>query len=228
MKNMISAILVLAIVPLGACRGNDLGTGANTVDREYSKPAVDVCKAALQSVESAKLTVQSDRHDRMGGETLASRADGKQVRIIVKSIDEKNTRVTVRVEPGDRDLANMLHERIAGNLGMGEAKTGWWSGGNSVDATYPTDLPSCMTSARRAIASLTQTTKDEESHATWGQIDGRLKDSTPARIKMEKVEDKKTRVWFIVGSSKSDDNKAFAQKLKDEFETTTRAAGGSQ
>jgi hypothetical protein len=228
MKNMISAILVLALVPLGACRGNDLGTGTNTVDREYSKAASDVCKAALQSAESAKLTVRSNRHDQMGGEVVASRGDGKEVRILVKSLDEKNTRVTVRVEPGDRDLANMLHERIAGNLGMGEAKTGWWFGGNSLDATYPTDLPSCMTSARRALGSLTQVSKDEEVHATWCHIDGRLKDSTPARIKMEKVEDKKTRVWFIVGSSKSDDNKAFAQKLKDEFETTTRAAGGSQ
>jgi hypothetical protein len=228
MKSLISAILVLSIVTLGACRSNDLGTGTNTVDREYSKAASEVCKAVLHGAESAKLTVMSDRHDQMGGELVASRGDGKEVRISVKSIDEKNTRVSIRVEPGDRDLANMMHERIAGNLGMGEAKTGWWFGGNSLDATYSADLPSCMTSARRAIVSLAQNTKDEEIHATWGQIDGRLKDSTPVRIKMEKADDKKTRVWFTVGSSKSDDNKAFAQKLKDEFETTTRAAGGSQ
>jgi hypothetical protein len=132
------------------------------------------------------------------------------------------------VEPGDRDLANMMHERIAGNLGMGAATTGWWSGGNSLDATYPADLASCMASARRAIGSLTQNAKDEEIHATWGRIDGRLKDSTPVRIRMEKLEDKKTRVSFIVGSAKSDDNKAFVQKMKDEFETTTQPGGGGQ
>jgi hypothetical protein len=49
MKSLVSAILVLAIAPLGACRSNDVGTGANRVDREYSKPAAEVCKAALES-----------------------------------------------------------------------------------------------------------------------------------------------------------------------------------
>jgi hypothetical protein len=145
----------------------------------------------------------------------------------VKSLDEKNTHVSVRVEPGDRDLANMMHERIAGNLGMGAATSGWF-GGSSLDATYPSDLPSCMVSVRRTIAALTQNSKDEENHATWSQIDGRLKDSTSVRIKMEKIEDTKTRVYFIVGTAKSDDHKAFAQKMKDEFETTSRPAGSSQ
>src|SRR6185295_1060853 len=161
MKSMISAILVLAIAPLGACRGNDLGSGANTLDREYAKPASDVSKAVRQSAESADLRVVSDNHDQMGGELVAARGDGKEVRIVVKSIDQKSARVTVRVEPGDRDLANLMHERIAGNLGMGTAKAGWWNGGNSLDATYNSDLPTCMTSARRTMAALTQNTKEE-------------------------------------------------------------------
>lgn len=228
MKTMLLATLVLAIVPLGACRGSDLGTGANTVDREYSKPASEVCRAVLQSAESAKLKVLSDKHDQLGGELVASRGDGKEVRILIKSIDEKSSRVSVRVEPGDRDLSNLLHERIAGNLGMGVATTGWWSGGSTLDATYQADLASCMTSARRTMASHAQSSKDEEVHATWCQIDGRLKNSTPVRIKMEKVDDRKTRVWFIVGNARNDDNKAVAQKLKDEFEVTSRAAGGNQ
>jgi hypothetical protein len=226
MKNLISMILVLSIVPLSACRETDLGTGTNTVDREYSKPAPEACKAALQSAESADFKVLSDKHDQLGGELVVSRGDGKEVRILVKSLDEKSSRVSVRVEPGDRDLANLMHERIAGNLGMGTATAGWWFGGNSLDATYPTDLASCMTSARRTIVSLAQNSKDEVTHATWCQIDGRLKDSTPVRIKMERLEDKKTGVRFIVGNTKSEDNKAFAQKMKDEFETTTRPAGG--
>ena len=227
MKHLMCAIFALAIVPLGACRGNDLGTGTNTVDREYSKPASEACKAALQSMEGADLKVQSDKHDQLGGELVATRGDGKQVRILVMSIDEKSSRVSVHVEPGDRSLADLLHERIAGHLGMAAATTGWWSGGNSLNATYPADLASCMTSARRTIVSLTQKVNDEETHATWCRVDGRLKDSTPVRIKMEKLEEKKTRVTFIAGSSKSEDNKSFVQKMKDEFETTTQPTGGN-
>ncbi len=227
MRTLSTAILVLSILPLGACHQNDLGTGANTVDRDYSKSATDASKAALQSVESAKLTVLSDKHDQMGGELVASRADGKEVRILVKSIDEKSCRVSVRVEPGDRELATMLHERIAGNLGMGNATTGWF-GGNSLNAEYPADLAACTTSARRAIATLAPNTESEELHATWCHVDGRLQDSTPLRIRLEKVEDRKTRVTFMAGNSKSDDNKSVAQKLKDAFETTTSPAVGSR
>lgn len=228
MRNRMAAFLAVTLLPLGACRGSDLGTGANTVDRDYSKPASDVSKAALQSSESADFKVRSDRRDQMGGELVVSRGDGKEVRILVKSLNKTSCRVSVRVEPGDRDLANQMHERIAGDLGMGVATTGWWFGGNSLDATYPTDLAWCMTSARRTMDALVQNAKQEEVHATWGRIDGRLKDSTPVRIKVEKLEDRKSRVWFIVGNAKSDDHHAFARKLKDEFESTGRPASGSR
>jgi len=227
MKMMSTAILVLAMLPLAACQRNDLGTGTNTVDREYAKPAADVSKAALQSAISAGLKVLSDKHDQMGGELVASRADGKEVRILVKSLGEKSSRASVRVEPGDSTLATMLQEKIAGNLGMANATAGWF-GGNSLDAVYPADLGSCTTSARRAIAALASPSQSEELHPTWCQVDGRLQDSTPLRIKLEKVEDRKTRVTFMAGNSKSDDNKAVTQKMKDAFETTTSPSIGSQ
>lgn len=228
MRILLSAILALAIVPLGACRGNDLGSGANTVDREYPKPASEVSKAALTSAESADFKVRSDKRDQMGGELLLSRGDGKEVRILVKSIDEKSARASVRVEPGDRDLAVLVQERIAVNLGMGAATTGWWSGGSSLVETYGADLAACMVSARRTIDVLALSKKDEEVHATWCRIDARQKDSTPVRIRMDKVEDGKTKVSFIAGSARNEDTKAFARKMKDEFESTTRPAGGSR
>jgi len=228
MKTLISALLALAIMPLVACQSNDLGTGANTVDRDYAKPAAEVGKAALQSAQSADLKILRNQHDQLGSELVASRGDGKEVHILVKGTNDKSSHVSVRVEPGDRELATLMHERIAGNLGMGAATSGWWSGGNSLGATYPVDLAACMISARRAIASLDPDSKNEEVHATWCHMDGRLKDATPIRIKLEKLEDQKTRATFIAGSSKSDDNKAFAQKMKDEFETTTAPSAGSQ
>jgi len=228
MRTWMSPLVVLAILVLAACQTSDLGTGTNTVDREYARPASDVGKAVLQSAESADLKVLRDQHDQLGSELLASRGDGKEVRILVKAMNDKSSLVSVRVEPGDRQLADLMHERIAGHLGLGAATAGWWSGGNSLEATYVADLASCTNSARRAIVILEPTSKSEEVHAASCQFDGRLKDGTPVRIKLEKLEDRKTRVTFIAGSSKNDDHKAFAQKMKDSFEATTAPSAGSQ
>jgi len=227
MRTMISTLLASALITLTACQSNDLGTGANTVDRDYAKPASDVSKAVLQSVEAAGLNVLRNQHDQLGSELVATRGDGKQVHVLVKGANDKSSHVSVRVEPGDRELATMMHERIAGSLGMGAATSGWF-GGDSLEATYLADLTACTVSGRRAIASLDPNSKSEEVHPTWCQIDGRLKDATPIRIRLEKLEELKTRATFIAGSTKSDDNKAFAQKLKDSFEATTAPSAGSQ
>jgi len=226
MKQLMSTAALAALF-LASCQESDLGSGANTIDREYAKSASDVWTAALKSAEAADLKVKSDRHDKMGGEIIACRANGREVSVNVKSLDENTSRVSVRVEPGDRDLANMLQERIAERIGLGAAKSGLF-GGNSLEASYRVDLPGSMTSAHRTFMALRVTTTGEETHASWARLDGRLKDSTPVRIRMEKVEEQKTQVTFIAGNTKSDDNKEFAQKMKDEFEKTTSSGGGGK
>ena len=185
--NKLMATATLAALSLASCAGNDLGSGANTIDREYAKPASEIWSASLKSAEGAHLTLRSERHDKMGGEIVAGRANGDEVRIDVISLTENSSRVSVRVGPGDRNLANMLQEQIAEKTGLGKAKTGLF-GGNS--------------------------------------LDGRLKDSTPVRIRMEKSDDRKMRVTFIAGNEKNDDNKQFALKMKEEFERTAPLKAG--
>ncbi len=229
MNRLISPALLVATALAAGCASRDVPPPAVTVDREYSKPAFEVFTAALRSAESAGYRVLSDRHDQHGGEVVASRGDGREVRIHVLILGERSSRVSVRVEPGSLEIADMMHERIAACLATGAAASaGWWFGGDALDATYNTDMASCMTSARRTIATLTQNPTNEEVHATWSQIDGRQEDSTPVRIRMEVLEDGKTRVWFIVGTVKRSDNKAFAKRMKEEFETTTRPPGGNR
>lgn len=225
MRTSMLATLTAGLLVGAGCRESDLGTGANTVERDYPKPAAEVWTAAVKGAESQDLRILNDRHDRMGGDVVAERGNGNPVRIQVKSLDEKSTHVSVRVEPGDRDLANLLHERIATGVGLGEAKAGLF-GGNSVDGSYLADLESCRSSARRVFAVLRVTSTEEESHATWARIDGRLRDSTPVRIRMEKADDASTHVTFVAGTSKNEDNKAFAQRMKEEFDASTRPGGG--
>jgi hypothetical protein len=202
---------------LVSCQENDLGSGTNTIVREYAKPAPDAWSAAHKSAEAAGLTVTSDKHDQFGGELVARRANGCEVRIEVKSIDDRTSRVSVRVEPGDRDLAKLIHERIAGKAGLGTATPSRF-GGNWLKASYRADLPSCVTSAHHTFSALRVTPTSEETHATSTLLDGRLKDSIPVRIRIEKLDPQNSQVTFIAGDDGSDDNKALAQRMKDEFE----------
>jgi hypothetical protein len=212
---------------MAACRERDLGTGLNTVDRDYSKPADQVWSAAVDSVKQAGMRIETDRHDALGGELVARRPDNSEVRINVKSLDQNNTKVSVRVGSGDKDLANNLQERIAEKMGMGEAKGGLF-GGNSPDATYNADLESCVGAARRTYEALKLTVTHEETHESWAQIDARQSESNPVRIKCEKTDDgKKTKVTFIAGNEKNDDNKSFVQRMKDEFERNLGQQGAN-
>jgi len=226
MKPMIGSAALAALL-LASCRESDFGSGVNTVEREYARPASEVWTAALKGVEAADLKVKSDRHDQMGGELLACRANGSEVRIDVKSFDQRSCRVSVRVEPGDRDLAILLQERIAEHAGLGAARSGLF-GGCSLQATYVSDLSSSLVSARQSFAALRITVITEESHATWITLDGRLRDSTPVRIKMEKVDEHKTQVTFIAGNEKNDDHNLLVHRMKDEYERSASSEGSDR
>jgi len=206
------------VVALCACRERDLGTGLNTVEREYSKPIGEVWNATVESVKSADMRIESDSHDELGGQIVARRADNTEVRIDLKALDKNNTKVSVRAGPGDVDMANLIHERVADRLGMGEAKGGLF-GGNSLDGEYNNNLQACINAARVCYKALNLTLTNEEVHDTWAHIDGRRDGGTPCRIKCErKKDDDKTYVQFIVGNDKSDDNKLFVDRIKTEFE----------
>jgi len=226
MKRIASTLLALAIFAAAGCSSNDLGTGANTVDREFAKPASDVWDASVKSAQSMDLCLSTDDHDQLGGELVASRANGQEVRIWVRSMDEKRSRVSVRVEPGDRAFALMLYEKIAEKLGLGEAKAAFL-GGNSAEGTYVMDLAVAMLTARRTLRSIEVTITEDEAHANWARVDGRQKDSTPVRVRIDRIEDQKLKVTFIAGNERSADHKAFAQRMKDEFDTRTQIKGAS-
>jgi len=217
MRTFTLSLITAALLAIPSCQESDLGTGANTVDRDYARSAPDAWKAAMRSAETSGLQIRSDQHDRFGGELVACRANGDEVRIEVRSLDEKTSRVSVRVEPGDRALATMIHEKMADKMGLGAARPGLF-GGSTVEGTYMTDLESCRGPARRTFAALDVAVTGEDIHASGWRMDGRLKDSTPVRIAAQKEGDLKTRVTFVAGADKNEDLKAFARKMRDEFE----------
>jgi hypothetical protein len=227
MRTLTLSLITAAWFTIPSCQESDLGTGANTVERDYARPAADAWKAAVRCAEASGLQVHSDAHDKFGGELVACRANGDDVRIEVRSLNEQTSRVTVRVEPGDRALATMLQEKIADKMGLGSARSGFF-GGSSTEGTYPTDLDRCLGPARRAFAALDVAVSGEDLHATGWRLDGRMKDSTPVRIAAQKLGDLKTRVTFTAGSEKNEDLKAFARKMREEFEAAIHLESSSE
>ena len=74
------------------------------------------------SLRSYDLKVESDLHDDLGGEIVARRADGAKVTAKITARDEASSEVSIRVSPGNRNLAEMIHARIAEKVGALDAK----------------------------------------------------------------------------------------------------------
>jgi hypothetical protein len=206
-----------------ASKQSDLGTGINTVDRQYVKSAPATWDAAVSALKSYDFKIESDRHDAMGGEVLAHRASGEKVTVRIKSLDEKNSDVSVRVEPGNRNMAEMIHEKIADKLGIKEAKSTFF-GGNTVEGTYPQVLEACVKAAEDAAKRLNLIVTNREIKDGAATVDARESNSTPVQFKMKKVNEG-TKVTFIAGREKTDATRDLANRMKAEFESCCTAKG---
>jgi|SRR5579862_925146 len=206
-----------------ASRQSDLGTGINTVDRQYVKSASETWDAATAVVKGYEFKLESDQHDAMGGELHARRANGEKVVVRVRSLDERNSNVSVRVDPGNRNMAEMIHEKIADKVGLKEAKSAFF-GGNSCEGTYPNTLDSCVKAAEEAAKRLKLTVTNREIKDGAAIVDAREANSTPVQFKMKKV-DEGTRVTFIAGREKTEATRDLANRMKAEFENCCTAKG---
>ncbi len=99
-----------------APKTTDLGTGLNAVERSYDRPAAELVDVVTATLKSFDLKFESDAHDVMGGEIVARRADGHKVTAKITARNEQNADVSVRVAPGNRDLAEMIQDRIGQKL----------------------------------------------------------------------------------------------------------------
>ena len=196
----------------------------NTVERRYGKPVDKVWDAAVAAVKSCELRIDTDRHDDLGGELIGRRADGHRVSITLSAVDKTSSRASIRVEPGNRELADVVHERIAEKLGIGEAKAAFL-GGNTVDAVYPLDFPRALAAADRSAKALKFIVTGQETRDDGAQLDARTADSTPVRFKMTHASSPEgaTTVTFIAGHGKTDLSKTLIAQMKTEFDRQSAA-----
>lgn len=222
MKTNLALAGILAMLAACSHEGNspssksDWGTGLNTVERKYNKPAAEVHDAAVSALKGFDVNVDQDRHDEMGSEIIARRGEHSKITVNVSALDAKNSRAKVRVDPGDSKLATMVHEKMAEKLGMGTAK-GALLGGNTDDRTYDADLKTCLDAAERTAKAQDWTVTGKELHDTWAQLDARDGNSNPVRFRMDRSDDR-TKVKFTAGAGKTDDSKSMLSKMREEFD----------
>jgi hypothetical protein len=230
MKQLLALAGILA--PLAACSSegsspspkSDLGTGLNTIERKYNRPAPATYDAAVAAVKSFDLSIDSTRHDELGGEVVGHRADGRKVSVQVKAIDKNNSRASVRVDPGDAKMAQMVHDRMADRLGIVAAKPAL-TGGHSENFPYDSDLQSGVDAAERAAEALGWTVTDKEVQSDSVRIDARDENSLPVSFKVEKVNDITfpLKVTFTASNGKTGDSQTMIGRMHDEYD---RQIGG--
>jgi hypothetical protein len=110
------AFVVMALV-LASCSSSDLGTGINTVDREYKATVKEAHDASLAVLKNEKLDIQDDKIDALAAHIVAKRsASDDKVLIDVKGLEKGKSRVSVRVQPGDKEQANLIQDKIGSKL----------------------------------------------------------------------------------------------------------------
>ena len=127
---IVASLAALALLAAGCGKSEpdltpkktDFGTGLNTIDRTYAATPSDLFEVVSASLRSFDLAVESDRHDDLGGEIVARRADGSKVTAKITARDDTSSEVSVRVAPGNRNLADLIHGRIAEKVGTLDAK----------------------------------------------------------------------------------------------------------
>lgn len=192
---------------------------AAPVERQYGKSADKVWDATLSALKSFDLRIDVDRHDELGGEIIARRADGRRMTAHVASVDKDCSKVSIVADRTSANVAAQLHERIAEKLGMGEAKAALF-GGNTLEGAYPTDFAGALAAAERACKALGLEVTRKEAHDRWAQLDARTDTSMPVRFRMESRDDRisTTAVKFIAGHGKTDDSRNLVSRMKAEFD----------
>lgn len=125
---IVATVLAFALAGCGksnddlAPKKTDFGTGLNTIEKTYNATPVVLFDVVASALQGYGLTVDSNRHDDLGGEIEARRADGSKVTAKITARDEASSEVSVRVAPGNRNMAEMIHAKIAEKVGTLEAK----------------------------------------------------------------------------------------------------------
>jgi hypothetical protein len=97
-----------------------------------------------------------------------------------------------------------------------------FSGGETLEGVYFVSLSECLTAGRMTFLDQKIRLTRQEWNTSWAVVEGRLEDATPVQIKGEDFgrlrSTLRTKVFFTVGTRRSEYNQARVRALKEGFE----------
>lgn len=251
---MMKSMVLLAggvLAVLGGC-ATDSKTEANAVNRKYNRPAPEVWNAVTNALQALDLRIEEDRHDALGGELSGLRATGDEVRVRVRSVDESTSQVSISIEEGDRNMAEIIHSQVAKNLGTSTAKTSFY-GGNRWEQTYDTSLARALLAADRACEAIGFNVTSREVRESSADLMSQRPGSPTVLMHFETAQQQpqanapaqaqppaqqqppanggrgvpsdkvgQVKVSFIVGTMRNEEHEDLLQRLRSEFERFVR------
>jgi len=192
---------------------------ASTVGRTYSTDVGRAWQALESTVKDFDLDVDKADHDALGGQMTIRRATGETVYARVRSASPTSTMVDIAPASGDRNMAQMIQDKIAEKLGADHPGAPGTAAGSAVQGMYDNPLQECAAAAERALKVFNLPVEARENHDVWIAIRSKHLDTIPVNIRLVRTPKDQTEATFTVGTSPGDDNSLLANRLKKEFET---------
>jgi hypothetical protein len=245
-------ILGSMLLLLGACKHSEELDASNSVEKTYPLGTEEVWRAVENTMGRMELTVESDRHDALGGTLVARRVNNDKIVIQARAVDEHNTSVGVGVGGIDRNMAGMIQGAIGRQLAT-ETSGREFFGGSTVEAVYDVALSKALLAADRAFECLNLVVTNREVEETRALLLCQKSKTTPVLLRIEVVnktsqnggarketsasadgqaprqpqsphatEQKPVRVTFVAGTARTQENDQFVVRIKTEFERFLR------
>ncbi len=222
MRNILVPAATAALALMVSCKSkgfhDDPAQSADVAGRSYAVDVERAWQAVQVTMKELDLDVEKAEHDALGGDVTARRSTGDGVFIRVRSVNPGTTQLDVAVDPGDRNMAQMIQDRVAEKLGADRPGGGGGTAGTTMDGTYENSLDECAAAAEQALKALKLTVDAREKHDIWMVLRSKHLDTIPVTIKLQRTPKDQTMASFSVGTSPSDDNQLLAARLKKEFE----------
>jgi hypothetical protein len=222
MRRILVPAATAALVLLVSCKTSgfkDDPQAASTVGRTYATDVGRAWQALETTVKEFDLDVDKSDHDALGGQMTIRRATGDTVYARVRSVNSNSTIVDIAPASGDRNMAQMIQDKVAEKLGADQPGAPGMAAGSAAQGTYDNPLQECAAAAERALKVFNLPVEARENHDVWIAIRSKHLDTIPVNIKLMRTPKDQTDATFTVGTSPSDDNGLLANRLKKEFET---------
>jgi hypothetical protein len=185
------------------------GRGPDVIERRCPERVPELWDVVVGTLKDNGFEILHEDHDGVGGEVVAERG-GARVITQVRQLDDRESSISVRVEPPDRVVSLKFQEAYARALGRAEAC------GATEEDTLSISLDRSIRAAEETLQALRIGVLERRRGKDEAVLDGRRGDSVPVRIHLSAGR-RTTTATFVAGAAATDETRALADRMRREF-----------